>query len=256
MTRLEIPEIEILREGEPIRGTLREGVYSITDKGKRLLEISQDLSDEEANEFLRVSSPQLEILRTLLKEGPKHPSDFPYDPRYSLKSMVGRGFLRSKSKGPHVNWMNCRDGLRQLLKENGPIPKTKAMKALEFSSRRINTLLMMFPEEFQSLTFVRSGRTRNRMFYDLVKASPVLTLKGDPRIVDFAASHIHLKVETQYDAKAVVHLLKWQIGYHQAREVVERLGYRYKDKLASSARAISASRSSVSYLQARDGKPI
>ena len=137
---------------------------------------------------------------------------------------------RRKSKGRQVDWMKCRDGLYQLLKENGPIPKRHAMEAVGYSSDRIDDLLIMFPEEFQNLTFVRSGRTRNRMFYDLVKASPVLTLKGDPRIVDFAASHIRLKVETQYDAKAVVHLLKWQIGYHQAREVVERLGYRYKHK--------------------------
>jgi len=168
--------------------------------GKRLLEISERLSGEEANEFLKVSSHKLEISRRILKERPKHPSDFPYDPRNSLRSTVDRGFLRSKSKGPHVNWVNCRDILHELLKENGPIPKTRAMEVLGYSGAQIDRVLMMFPEEFQSLTFVRSGRTCNRMFYDLVKASPILTLKGDLRIVDFAASHIHLKVETQYDA--------------------------------------------------------
>ena len=110
------------------------------------------------------------------------------------------------------------------------MPRRQAMEALGYRSAWIDALLMIFPEEFQKLTFAQSGHTRNRMFYDLIKASPVLTLKGDPRIVDFAASHMRLKVETQYDAKAVVHLLKWQIGYHQARAVVERLGYRYKSK--------------------------
>jgi len=57
-----------------------------------------------------------------------------------------------------------------------------------------------------------------------------MTLKGDPRIVEFAASHIRLKVETQYDAKSVVDQLKWQIGYRQARAVVEKLGYHYRTK--------------------------
>ena len=53
-------------------------------------------------------------------------------------------------------------------------------------------------------------------------------MRDDPRIVDFAASKINMKVKTPYEAKSVVQFLKYQIGYGQARAVVEKLGYRYK----------------------------
>ena len=68
------------------------------------------------------------------------------------------------------------------------------------------------------------------MYHALYSASPVIALKGDPRIVEFAASHIRLKVGTRYDAKSVVDLSKWQIGYRHARAVVEKLGYHYRTK--------------------------
>lgn len=267
---------ELKEKGEkPVRkrrevGTHRCVIYSISDKGRRLIEISENLSEEEVKDFLKISQCQLEVLRTVLKEGPKRVRDFPYNPRYSLKRMIERGFLdktvksfdveqlrRMRDKGflnpeiaeklgislntftywvrklnlerrrKRLRWMDCRDSLHQLLKANGPMPKREAMETLGFHHRQTETILGMFPGEFQKLNFV-AGRTKHSSkFYDLVKASPVLTLKGDPRIIDFVASHISLKVETGYDAKSVVHLLKWQMGHRQAREVVERLGYRY-----------------------------
>jgi len=54
-------------------------------------------------------------------------------------------------------------------------------------------------------------------------------LRDDPRIIDFVASKIDMKVQTPYEAKSVIHLLKYQIGTRQARAVVERLGYQYKN---------------------------
>lgn len=128
------------------------------------------------------------------------------------------------------DWISRLDSLHQLLGDRGPMSMREVEKALELSSGEIDVLLMIFPEEFQKLTFVAGG-SRSKTDNALYKASPVITLKGDPRIVEFAACHISLKVETQYDAKSVVELLKWQIGYRQAQAVVERLGYHYKGKL-------------------------
>lgn len=248
--------------------------YRMSDQGRRLLELSESLSDEEAKHFLRVARRQLDVLRTIFKQGPKRRPDFPYDARYCLKRMVDRGFLNEIVRGVDIEelrrmrdeglpnreiaqklgvsvpavyyWvkklnldrrnprqirMKRRNSVYQLLKRNGPMARRNVMEALGFSIYKIEKALSMFPEDFQKITFPGAVRTKyGSKFRDLIKASPVLSLKGDPRIVDFAASHIHLKVETRYHAKSVVHLLKWQIGHRQAREVVERLGYRYKAK--------------------------
>lgn len=135
--------------------------------------------------------------------------------------------MKHKSVG-HVNWMRWRERIYGLLERYGPLPEKEIVEALGLTKAHIYIILVMYGGEFQMLDFVQSGRTRSTMFVDLVKASPILTLKGDHRIVDFAASHISLKVRTGYDAKAVVDFLKWQMGYSLAREVVERLGYDYK----------------------------
>ena len=58
-------------------------------------------------------------------------------------------------------------------------------------------------------------------------------LRDDPCIIDFVASKINMKVKTPYEAKSVVQLLKYQLGTRQARAVVEKLGYRYKETLLS-----------------------
>jgi len=103
------------------------------------------------------------------------------------------------------------------------------MKTLGLSNEQIKTILRMFPETFQKLNFTAGRRKCHRRFYSLFKASPVIMLRDDPRIVDFVASKINMKVKTPYEAKSVIHLLKYQIGSNRARAFVERLGYRYKE---------------------------
>jgi len=71
----------------------RIATFSITDKGKRLLEICENLTEEEAEDFLKVSKNQLDVLRIFLKEGPKRSRDLPEAPTDFLNRMVNRGFL-------------------------------------------------------------------------------------------------------------------------------------------------------------------
>jgi len=110
------------------------------------------------------------------------------------------------------------------------MPGKEAMETLGLRYDQIEKILRMFPEIFQELNFTVRGRKYHRRFYSLFKASPVIMLRGDPRIVDFAASKINMKVKTPYEAKSLVQLLKYQIGSRQAHAVVERLGYKYKIK--------------------------
>jgi len=250
----------------------KQVLYTLTDKGKRLLEICENLSNEEAKKFLGVSPRQLDVLRTIWREGSKRVRGFPFYARYAVKRMVEKGFLAKTVEGVDVEdlkrlrdegfkngeiaeklgiskmavqywvrkmnlkkrqpspilWERRANQLRQLLKRNGPTPKRETMKALGFNNMQIESILTMFPEEFQKLRFSAGRKKYRRNFRGLSEAGPILTLKGDPRIVDFAASKINMKVQTPHEARSVFQLLKWQLGPRQARLVVEKLGYRYK----------------------------
>ena len=266
--------IEVLdkrREGRIL--LKRRVIYRLSDKGRRILEICEDLSEEEAKELLDPSPFQLDILRRL-KDGSKRAADFPYSARYSLERMVERGLLtrtvegvdadelrrmrseglknreiteklgispsalqywikklnlEKKKRASPENWIKIRNRIYILLRKNGPMPKREVMKTLGLKSDQIEMILAIFQEEFQKLNFTVKGKKYSKRFHDLFKASPVLTLRDDPRIVDFAASKINMKVKTQYEAKSIFQLLKWQLGTRQAHAVVERLGYRYKE---------------------------
>ena len=89
------------------------------------------------------------------------------------------------------------------------------METLGLRYDRIEKILRMFPETFQKLNFTAGRRKHSKKFHSLSKASSVLTLKGDPRIIEFAASKINMKVKTPYEANSVVQLLKYQIGRRQ-----------------------------------------
>lgn len=77
----------------------RRVVYRLSDKGRRALEICEGLSEEEAKDLLDLSPRQLDMLRSILKDGSKCAADFQYNARYSLKKMVERGFLIRKVEG-------------------------------------------------------------------------------------------------------------------------------------------------------------
>jgi len=143
----------------------------------------------------------------------------------ALQYWINKLNLEKRNKG--LNWIHHRNRLIRLLKKNGPMPRREAMKTLGLRSEQIETIMGMFPEAFQKLNFTVRRRKYNGRFYGLFKASSVIMLRDDPRIVDFAASKINMKVQTPYEAKSVVQLLKYQLGSHKAHAVVKKLGYRY-----------------------------
>ena len=62
----------------------RRVIYRLSDRGRRALEICEDLSDDEAKDLLGLSSRQLDMLRRILKDGSKRAADFPYDAKHNL----------------------------------------------------------------------------------------------------------------------------------------------------------------------------
>jgi len=147
----------------------------------------------------------------------------------TLHYWIKRLNLEKRIRNPFIKWMNLRSSLSRLLKKNGPMSQKEVMKTLGLYSYQIKAVLIMFPEEFQKLNFTVKGRY-SRRFRGLLKASPILTLKDDPRIIEYIASKINMKVQTPYEAKSIIHLLKYQIGKRWAHAIVEKLGYQYKSK--------------------------
>jgi len=145
----------------------------------------------------------------------------------ALQYWINKLNLEKRSKG--LNWIRHRNRLIRLLKKNGPMPRSEVIETLGLRYDQIEKILRMFPEIFQKLNFTVGRKKYHRRFHSLFKASPVLMLRDDPRIVEFVASKINMKVQTRYEAKSVIHLLKYQIGTLQARAVVEKLGYQYKN---------------------------
>jgi len=88
---LERSDERVLVRTIPVRR--RISTYSISDKGKRLLEICETLTGDEAKDFLKVSQQQLEVLRVFLKEGPKRSRELPETPSDFLMRLTNRGFL-------------------------------------------------------------------------------------------------------------------------------------------------------------------
>jgi len=150
----------------------------------------------------------------------------------SVQYWVNKLNLDKRRRASPENWIKIWNRMYMLLKRNGPMPKREVMKTLGLYSDQIETILTIFPGEFQKLNFTVRGKKHSKRFHSLSRASPVLTLKDDPRIVDFAASKIQMRVQTPYEAKSVVQLLKYQLGPCQAHAVVERLGYRYRGNAA------------------------
>jgi len=59
------------------------------------------------------------------------------------------------SRNNDLDWIVLLDSLYQLLEDKGPMSMREVEKALELSSGEIDVLLMIFPEEFQKLTFAQ-----------------------------------------------------------------------------------------------------
>jgi len=91
---LERSEEKVLARAVPMKR--RIATYNIADKGKRLVEICENLSEEEAKDFLRVSSRQLDMLRFFLKEGPKRAREISDTKPDVLLRMVKRVLLNKK----------------------------------------------------------------------------------------------------------------------------------------------------------------
>jgi len=78
------------REERPL--LKRRVIYGLSDKGRRILKICEDLSKEEVRTILRLSPGKLDTLR-VLENGPKRAVEIPVNARQNLRRLVEDGFI-------------------------------------------------------------------------------------------------------------------------------------------------------------------
>jgi len=75
---------------------------------------------------------------------------------------------------------------------------------LGLSSYKIENVLRTCPEKIQILKFRVGGSKNSKKLHSLYKAGTILTLKNDPRIIDYTASKINMKVQIAPEARSMV----------------------------------------------------
>ncbi len=153
-----------------------------------------------------------------------------------LDTSMGRGQRLKIVGGETTEQRRTRrvESLLSYLKEHGPTPQNVLVQKLRFGSAVLPRFSRELFDYIERLQFTVKATPRGGTKYggsviygSLNKLGPVFALRGDHRIVDFVAERIPFKVESSNNAQTLVMHLKKQIGYERAREVVEKLGYKY-----------------------------
>lgn len=117
------------------------------------------------------------------------------------------------------------------LVENGPTPERVLVEKIgpvnwsEYHRRNIDKL-----ERFRFSLGHSRGKYISCEIYGGLSVSrmgPVLSLRNDPRLVDFIAKYVPLKIETSFDAAAMTQHFKDKIGSDRTRQLIGKLGYKY-----------------------------
>lgn len=149
------------------------------------------------------------------------------------------GLDTSSSRGLRImvnrRWDDMKKKVTKYLRENGPTPERVLSKELDlkqvvFSKLEIRTHYLL--ERFK---FGGVGRSKYKSYQILNGLSvkhmgAIWAIKNDPRIIDFVAQYIPLKIESGWEASALVQHIKKQLGTERARKVVEKLGHQYSVK--------------------------
>jgi len=118
----------------------------------------------------------------------------------------------------------------EYLKKTGPTPRRILIKDLKIREYQLTAAL---PEGVAVVHFTKGMKKRYSsydIFGELVKLGKLLFLRDDPRIVEYVAERIPLRPKTPHEARALYTNLKEHLGEKVSRAVVEKLGYKYKNK--------------------------
>lgn len=140
-----------------------------------------------------------------------------------------------------------KDGIRlwEYLDEHGPMTRSEIEEDLHISSAKLyEYVVSLWDNIFERFKFVASSRGGTKygganIYGDLSfsQIGLVISLRNDPRLIDYIADRIPFKVKDYYDARTLVIHLKRQVGIDRARDVVRRQGYVFGEDIKRTPKA-------------------
>ncbi len=112
------------------------------------------------------------------------------------------------------------------LKEHGPTWRSILIEEQGIPKGFFSRFLRESFDEVECFTFKRGKGKRIRLVHDIygeMTLRPFLALRDDPRIVDFVAERIPMKIECGRDAAVLAQHLGKHLGKARTRKVIERL---------------------------------
>ena len=162
--------------------------------------------------------------------------DFCKEENLDTSRVRGRGYKKRRSREILVSY----------LEEHGPTLQSTLFTEVGISKVRFSRIAREMFDQIERFGFKvgkRKGGTRHAGYsaYDdlnFKKIGYIFALRDDPRIVDFVAETINIKVGSPNDARTLVKHLKEQMGTERAKDVVRKLGYVYtKDRRSTRAKS-------------------
>jgi hypothetical protein len=154
-----------------------------------------------------------------------------------LDTSLERGILYKQRKQIGKQCKNIQMVIRYL-SEQGPTDEKELVARFDITK----TTLMALANNnrvFRLRLFLRprgrlSGSTRGKASIGSGKTCtqirPTYVIRGDERIADYIVSQCPFTIDDRREAAAIRHYLAEFIGIKLAREVIERLGYKYQSK--------------------------
>lgn len=143
-----------------------------------------------------------------------------------------------------TRWFQKAEMVLEYLKEYGPTWRAKIMKDLGIPDSFFSRFARVCFDEAEYFRIKRGKGKRIRTVHEVygeLTNRPFLAIRNDPRVIDFVASRIAMKVECGRDAAVLASNLGNHLGKERTRKVIERL-YTYVVKPPTKPRVPRESR--------------
>ncbi len=153
--------------------------------------------------------------------------EFPYMPTRNHCVKLGLDTTKNKYNRPgYTRRFQKAEIVLEYLKEHGPTWRSILIEELGISGGFFSRFLRESFDDVECFVFKRGKGKRIRLVHDIygeMTLRPFLALRNDPRVIDFVAERIPMKVECGRDAAVLAQHLGKYLGKARTRNVVEML---------------------------------
>ncbi len=153
--------------------------------------------------------------------------EFPYMVTRNHCAQLGLDTIKNKyNRRGHTRWFQKAEMVLGYLDEHGPTWRSEIMKVLGIPDQFFAQFARVCFDEVEYFKIKRGKGKRIRTVHEVygeLTNRPFLAIRNDPRVIDFVADKIAMKVECGRDAAVLASNLGNHLGKKRTREVIERL---------------------------------